>query len=110
MTEENETTKEVTAFGRVNFYALTSRMDVRFQQLIVIKFWEKECASAADISLRLQAVCEESCLSRTQVFEWLKRIKGRDSLDDDARPGRPVAASDEQTVARVEAIVYTSTE
>ena len=40
-------------------------------------------------------------------LEWVKRFKeGRDSLDDDARPERPVSVCDEETVARVEAIIY----
>ena len=80
----------VAAFGCVKFYALTARMDDRFEQRTIIKFLVKECVSATDIFVSLQAVFGESCLSRTQVFEWVKRFKeGRDSLNGNARPGRP---------------------
>ncbi|KAJ8960591.1 hypothetical protein NQ318_013880 [Aromia moschata] len=38
----------------------------------------------------LKEVCGNKCLSRTQVFEWFKRFKeGRESTEDDPRPGRP---------------------
>ncbi|KAG5333087.1 MOS1T transposase, partial [Acromyrmex heyeri] len=44
----------------------------------------------------------ENSLSRARVFEWYKRFsEGRESTEDDQRPGRPVSVSTPQTVTKI---------
>ncbi|KAG5324165.1 SETMR methyltransferase, partial [Acromyrmex heyeri] len=48
----------------------------------------------------------ENSLSRARVFEWYKRFsEGRESTEDDQRPGRPVSVSTPQTVTKINEIV-----
>ena len=55
---------------------------------------------------RLRAAFGDDSPSRTTVFEWFAEFRrGRRSLDDEARPGRPVEATTEQNIAAVRAMV-----
>ena len=45
-------------------------------------------------------------MGRTQCYEWFKRFKdGRQSNDNDPRPGRPSTSTDAVHVAQVRAVV-----
>ena len=56
----------------------------------------------------LQAAFVESCLSRLKTFEWYPHFKnGRQSFEDDPRPGRPSTSHTEETMARVREIFRT---
>lgn len=81
-------------------------MDSHFEQRAVIKFLIAESVPSTEIYDRLLQVFRDSCLSRTQVFEWAKRFReGRCDVLDDPRPGRPLTATDPATVIRVEELV-----
>ena len=44
-------------------------------------------------------------MSRTQCYEWFKRFeKGRMSVGEDPRPGRPSTSTDDDHVERVRAV------
>jgi transposase len=46
----------------------------------------------------LKSAYGEECLSRTSVFEWHKNFKeGRESLQDNARKGRPSISRREES-------------
>lgn len=48
----------------------------------------------------------ENSLSRARVFEWCKRFfEGRESTEDDQRPGRPVFVSTLEKVTKINEIV-----
>ena len=83
-----------------------------------ISRWRRKCSSVcALISVSvwgkrvetyeiLQAALGESCLSRSNTFEWYYVFKiGRRSFVDDPRPGRPSTSHTEETVARVREII-----
>ena len=48
----------------------------------------------------------EDCMSRTHCYEWFKRFeKGRMSVGEDPRPGRPSTSTDDDHVERVRAVI-----
>jgi hypothetical protein len=48
----------------------------------------------------LQTVYVDEALSRSNVFEWFKRIKdGREGLQNDPRRGRPSTSRNADTIA-----------
>ncbi|XP_044264614.1 histone-lysine N-methyltransferase SETMAR-like [Tribolium madens] len=72
----------------------------------VIKFLTKEGLTPKIIKDRLDGVYGQSSPSYSVVKEWAKRFRiGQESLEDDARPGRPVEVITEDKVALVEKLV-----
>ncbi|XP_044262805.1 protein GVQW3-like [Tribolium madens] len=72
----------------------------------VIKFLTKEGLSPKIIKDRLDGVYGQSSPSYSVVKEMAKRFRmGQESLEDDARPGRPVEVITEDKVALVEKLV-----
>ena len=55
----------------------------------VKKFLTKEGAKAKEIHRRMADVCGDSSPKYSTVAKWLAFKRGRDSLEDDPRPGRP---------------------
>lgn len=81
-------------------------MEARIEQRVVIKFLVAEGEKASRVLERLQAIYGDCCLSKSQVYEWYQRFRdGRTSVSDDEHPGRPVSASDDESVAFVEQLV-----
>lgn len=69
----------------------------------VIKFFCKEGLTPAQIKERLDCVYGQSSPSYSTVKEWAKLFKlGRESLEDDPRPGRPLEAVTSETIQLVE--------
>ena len=76
----------------------------------MIKFLFAEGVPPHLIFSCLNNVFGDECLSRSQVFEWLKRFKeGRRSLDDEESPSRPLTATDPATVEHVQQLVRRAT-
>lgn len=72
----------------------------------VIKFLTKEGLAPKIIKERLDGVYGQSSPSYSAVKEWAKRFRmGQESLEDDARTGRPVEVITEDIVAIVEEVV-----
>ena len=73
----------------------------------VIKFLTKEGAKAKEIHWRMADVYGDSSPKYSTVTKWSAEFKrGRDSLEDDPRPGRPAdVISQDEMIDRVEGLV-----
>ena len=67
-----------------------------------IKFCFKLRKTAAESVELMRHVYGYSCLSRAQIFRWYARIKsGVETIEDEARPGRPFSVRNEGIIAKV---------
>ena len=72
----------------------------------VIKFLTKEEITPKNINERMLKIYGESSISYTTVKKWAALFKsGRDSLEDDPRPGRSKTVSTLKNVSRVHDII-----
>ena len=72
----------------------------------VIKFLTKEDAKAKEIHRRMADVYGDSSPKYSTVAKWSAEFKrGRDSLENDPRPGRPADVISQEMVDRVERLV-----
>ena len=72
----------------------------------VIKFLTKEGAKAKENHRRMADVYGDSSPKYSTVAKWSAEFKrGRDSLEDDPRPGRPVDVISQEMIDRVERLV-----
>lgn len=72
----------------------------------VMKFLTKENKSPKEIFERMQVVYGDQGPSYNQVKYWCKQFKwGRESVEDDPRPGRPSDATNEEMCRKVEKMV-----
>jgi len=81
-------------------------LSVNMEQHVNVKFCVKLGKSATETYDLLKKVYGDECLSRTQVFEWLKRFKeGREEIRDDQRPGCPSTSKRDANIEKVGEIV-----
>lgn len=87
---------------------MTLRMcDEKHEQRINLKFLVLLGKTPTECYKLLKEVYGENSLSRARVFEWCKRFfHGRESINDDQRPGRPVSISTPQMVTKINEIVH----
>ena len=72
----------------------------------VIKFLTKEGAKAKEIHWRMADVYGDSSPKYSTVAKWSAEFKrGRDSLEDDPRPGHPADVISQEMIDRVERLV-----
>ena len=72
----------------------------------VIKFPTKEGTKAKEIHRSMADVYGDSSSKYSIVAKWSAEFKrGRDSLEDDPRPGRPADALSQEMIDRVERLV-----
>ena len=72
------------------------------EQRAVIRFLSSEGVRPSEIYRRIKAQYGESCLNENRVFKWASSFKkGRTSVEDEPRAGRPKEAS---TPAKVQAV------
>ena len=72
----------------------------------VIKFITKEGKNAKEIHERMVAVYTDTAPSYATIARWNREFRhGRESLEDDPRPGRPSDVTTEDNVARVERMI-----
>lgn len=72
------------------------------EQRTNIKFLVKYGKNASETFEMLKKVYGDDCLSRSNVFIWHKRFsEGRESVDDDERPGRPRDARTPENIQKV---------
>ncbi|KAG5329384.1 MOS1T transposase, partial [Acromyrmex heyeri] len=81
--------------------------DEKHEQRINVKFLVKLKKTPTECYKLLKEAYGENSLSRARVFEWYKRFsEGRESTEDDQRPGRPVSVSTPQTVTKINQTYY----
>lgn len=80
--------------------------DSKLEQRAVIKFLTNEQVPATEIHDRLQKQYGDDVLSYRAVTYWASQFRrGRVSVRDDERSGRPVDVTTEENVAKVEKLV-----
>lgn len=81
-------------------------VSVKIEQRINLKFLVKLKKSATECYQLLKEVFGDNTMSRTCVFEWHRRFsEGREEVEDDERPGRPVTSRTEEKIQKVSEIV-----
>jgi transposase len=72
----------------------------------VIRFLSAEGEKPVEIIRRMQAQYDDNCLSRSKIYEWIDHFKkGRTSVCDEERSGRPAASRTENNIEAVERTV-----
>lgn len=72
----------------------------------VIKFLTRQGKSVATIMNEMSLVYGDSCPRKTMVYKWHSLFKqGRESLEDDPRPGRSIEVTTPALIQKVEKIV-----
>jgi len=85
-------------------------LSVNVEQRVDVKFCLKLGKSATETCYLLKKVYGDECLSRTQVFEWLKRIKeGREGKRSETISAPVVAALQKQTLTSKKSVNICST-
>ncbi|KAG5331335.1 MOS1T transposase, partial [Acromyrmex charruanus] len=81
--------------------------DEKHEQRINVKFFVKLKKTPTECYKLLKEAYGKNSLSRARVFKWYKRFsEGRESTEDDQRPGRPVSVSTPQTVTKINNQTY----
>lgn len=76
------------------------------EQRAVIRFFNAEGLSGAEIHSRMSKVYGSKCMNSRNVYKWMERFNtGHETVVDRKRSGRPVTASTPSTVSRVESLV-----
>ena len=78
--------------------------------MVTVAAWSRErtlnsVLNSGKLQLRLELmrqVYRDNCLSRAQIFRWYARFKsGLETIEDEARPGRPFSVHNEGLIAEV---------
>lgn len=78
----------------------------KIEQRAVIKYLVKKGLNATEIKNDMQEVLGESAPSYRVIAFWSSQFKrGRESIEDDPRPGRPVSCTTDQNVKKVEDLI-----
>ncbi|GBP71549.1 Putative uncharacterized protein FLJ37770 [Eumeta japonica] len=72
----------------------------------VIKYFVKKGKTPKEIFEDMVSVLQESAPSYTMVKKWTRLFKqGRESCEDDPRPGRPVTVVTEENIRKIEKLI-----
>ena len=78
--------------------------------MVTVPAWSRErtlnsVLNSEKLQLRLEMMRQvygDNCLSRAQIFRWYARFKsGVETIEDEARPGRPFSVRNEELIAKV---------
>jgi hypothetical protein len=85
------------------FLLLVRKMtDTNIEQHTNIKFLAKLKKTATEMYQLLLEVHGEHTLSQARVFEWHRGfLGGREDVEDDERPGRPITMKTDENVDKV---------
>lgn len=82
-------------------------MDLKLEQRANVKFCVKLGKSASETLTLLREAYGAEAMGRTQCFEWHKRFqKGRSSLEDEERSGRPSSSITEENVEVIRELIH----
>ncbi len=74
-----------------------------FELRAVIKFLTKQGKNVEIIKNEMEAVYGDTCPGKTMIYKWHKLFKqGRELLEDDVRPGRPIDVITHEMVIKVD--------
>ncbi|XP_026318431.1 protein GVQW3-like [Hyposmocoma kahamanoa] len=72
----------------------------------VIKFLTKQGKPPQTIMNEMETVYGDQCPGKTMIYKWHGLFKhGRESIEDDPRPGRPVEATTSDNVEKIEKFI-----
>ena len=75
-------------------------------QRIAVKFCVKLRKPTTETFAMLNTAYGDVAMKRTTCFKWHERFKGgRQSIDDDERPGRPSTSTDDSDVNKINTLV-----
>ena len=76
------------------------------EQRLAVKFCVKLGKSATETFAMLNTAYGDVAMKRTACFKWHERFKdGRQSIEDDERPGRPSTSTDDPHVDKINTLV-----
>jgi hypothetical protein len=76
------------------------------EMLGAIRFLFAEGVKPVEIIRRMQAQCDDNCLPRIKIYEWIDHFKkGRISVCDEERSGRLSTSRTENSIHAVERMV-----
>ena len=85
--------------------------DFKLEKRVYCKIRSKLGFSATDIHADLQKVYEEYAVQYGAVAKWVRRCKdGFESVEDDERTGRPVAATSEKEIYIIKELIHVETD
>ncbi|XP_037938203.1 protein GVQW3-like [Teleopsis dalmanni] len=83
-----------------------SMMEKLVEQRVCLKFCVSNKIPCAESLKMLQKTYNESCMSKTQAYEWYKAFKeGRDVVYDLPRSGRPSTSTNDANIAKIKQLV-----
>lgn len=81
-------------------------MDKLVEQRVCLKFCVTNEISCADSLKMLQKTYQDSCMSKTQVYEWYKAFKnGREEIVDLLRSGRPSTCTTDENINKIKTLL-----
>ena len=96
--------REYNGFYPITLFTLMGNQKLEYHSVIKFLVLEGECPS--NIYQRTVVVYGKHAPSRTTVFEWGRRFKdGLLNIEDDPRCGRPIIATDYQTIGAGECLI-----
>ena len=96
--------REYNDFRQISLLTLIGNQ--KFEYRSVIKFPGLEEESPFNIYKRMVVVYGDHASSSTTVFEWAGRFKDeRLNMEDNLRCGRPITATNNETVKDVESLI-----
>ncbi|XP_076337614.1 protein GVQW3-like [Tachypleus tridentatus] len=93
--------------SEVRFFRLADfRMNDLKEQRLAVKFCVKLGKSATETFAMLNTAYGDVAMKRTACFKWHERFKdGRQSIEDDERPGRLSMSTDDPHVVKINTLV-----